>query len=338
MIIYSEKYLEHNQEYHPENNRRLKTAMNFLTREDVFERVPLMEPKAAGMEDVLRAHSRGYYESMEGLSHEGSSMLDADTYVNENSFSVALLAAGGVMTCVDKALEGYEASFAMVRPPGHHATRDKAMGFCIFNNAAIGVRYAMEKHGLERICVLDYDVHHGNGTQEIFYSDPRALYISMHQYPLYPGTGSAEEVGEGNGEGYTINMPLPPMVCDGSYLRVFREIAMPILEQFDPQLVIVSAGYDSHRLDPLGGMNLSTRCYYEISKELKERRYKLVFTLEGGYNLDALAHSIHATLAPLFDIPVELEESTSEDGRVASYVDSKMTASKRELSKYWSFA
>ncbi|MEE8168795.1 MAG: histone deacetylase [Candidatus Hydrothermarchaeales archaeon] len=337
MIVYSEKYLGHNQEYHPENNQRLKAIMNHLTREDVFEKVPLLEPYAAREEDILRVHTRDYYQQMESLSLEGEGMLDADTYLTEDSFSVALLAAGGLMTCVDKAFEGYDFSFALIRPPGHHATQDKAMGFCIFNNVAVGASYAIKKYNLDRVFILDYDVHHGNGTQDIFYSDPKVCYLSLHQHPFYPGTGSAEEVGDGKGEGYTVNIPLPPMICDESYLRAFREIAVPILEQFEPQLIIVSAGYDSHHDDPLGGMKLSTKCYYEISNKLRETNCKVIFALEGGYNLKVLPASVYATIAPLFHLPVGLEETIEEDKRITDYVDSKIAAYKRELSRYWSF-
>ncbi len=337
MIVYSEKYLLHNQDYHPENNRRLKAIMGLLTKRDVFERVPLLEPTKAHREDILRVHSREYYNMIEELSTRGSGMLGPDTYIDRDTFAVALLAAGGVKTCVDKVFEGYGSAFALVRPPGHHATQDSGMGFCIFNNVAVGAAYARSKYRLDRIAVLDYDAHHGNGTQEMFYDDSRVLYISLHQQPLYPGTGSVEEVGAGRGEGYNINIPLPPMVCDQSCLKAYREIAQPILKQYKPQLILVSAGFDSHRDDPMAGMKLSTNCYYEISKDLMALKSKLVFSLEGGYSPNALANSILSAISPLFDVPCEPEEPSAEDERITSYVNSKITAAKNAFSKYWEF-
>ncbi len=337
MIVYSEKFLEHNMEFHPENNQRLKAVMNYLTKKDVFEKVPLIEPSAAGREDILRVHTKDYYSSVKETSLRGGGMLDADTYVNPATFEVALLAAGGVVLCVDKAFGGYDASFALVRPPGHHATSDRAMGFCIFNNAAVGAAYTIKKHGVERVAILDYDVHHGNGTQEIFYRDPKVLYMSLHQTPLYPGTGAVEEVGEGRGAGYTINMPLPPKVGDKSYMKVMSEIAFPILKQFDPDIILVSAGYDSHHSDPLGGMNLTTTCYREISQALASMRKKVVFVLEGGYNVSALAEGVYASISPFFDMLFEAEKSIEEDPRVTSYVSSKIVAAKNVFSNYWSF-
>ncbi|MFQ5815569.1 MAG: histone deacetylase [Candidatus Hydrothermarchaeaceae archaeon] len=337
MIVYSERYLEHNQEFHPENSQRLKVVMNYLTKKDVFERVPLLEPVKAGKDDVLRVHTKDYYLDVEEASLRGNEMLDVDTYVNPATFDVALLAAGGVLTCVDKAFEGYETSFALIRPPGHHATSERAMGFCIFNNVAIGAAYAIKKHGVERVAILDYDVHHGNGTQDIFYQDNRVLYISLHQSHLYPGTGSAEEFGEGRGAGYTINMPLPPMVGDRSYLKVISEIAFPVIKQFDPEMIFVSAGYDSHHSDPLGGMNLTTACYREISGSLWDMRKKVIFALEGGYNTSVLAKAIYASISAFFDLPFEAEETMDENRGIASYVDSKITTAKNMLSNYWSF-
>ncbi|MEE9594364.1 MAG: histone deacetylase [Candidatus Hydrothermarchaeales archaeon] len=337
MIVHSERYAEHNQEFHPENSQRLKVVMNYLTKKDVFERVPLIEPTKASRDDILRVHTRDHYRMVEEASLSGREMLDADTYVNLKTFEVAHLTAGGVLTCVDSVLEDYEASFALIRPPGHHATADKAMGFCIFNNVAIGAAYAIKKHRVGRVAILDYDVHHGNGTQDIFYQDPKVLYVSLHQSPFYPGTGSIEEIGEGKGAGYTINMPLPPTTGDGSYLKVLSEIAFPIIKQFDPQLIFVSSGYDSHHSDPLGGMNLTTMAYQGISQGLKELGKKVVFTLEGGYNTSALSESIYASISPFYDLPFEGEEPLEEDNRVSSYVESKIVAAKNLFSNYWGF-
>lgn len=334
MIVYTEEYLKHNEGYHPENKNRVRSIMNLLTKEDVFEKVPVVLPKRADEEDILKIHTKEHLELIKSTGQTGG-LIDIDTYLSEGSFEIAMLAAGGVMSCVDLYNDGYDCNFAMVRPPGHHADPNRAMGFCLFNNVAVGVRYALDKYKLKRIFVLDYDVHHGNGTQKIFYSRDNVLFFSLHQHPLYPGTGAIEEIGEGRGEGYNINIPLPPGVCDRSYLRAINEIAIPVLQEFDPELIFVSAGYDSHYKDPLGGMALSANCYYEISKALKQSGAGVIFSLEGGYNLEALAESVYATISPFFDLEPDLEESITEDATVTKYVDSKLIAAKRRLSEYW---
>ncbi len=339
MIIYSERYLEHDLEHHPENSNRLKAVMRLLTKKDVFEKVPLVEPAYAKKEDILRVHALEHFEFIKHLSEKGDAMIDADTYVNSKSFDTALLSAGGIMSCVDKYFEGYDYSFALVRPPGHHAESSRSLGFCLFNNVAVGAKYALEKYGIKKIFILDFDVHHGNGTQEIFYSSKNVLYLSLHQHLLYPGTGSIEETGRGEGRGYTINIPLPPKTCDKSYLRVFDEIVMPVMKEFQPEVTFVSAGYDAHYSDPLGGMCLSSKCYYEIAKKLKLcTKAGIIFGLEGGYNVDALANSVFATLAALFELGEESTEAPLEENeRITSYVSSKIEAIKEHLLNYWSF-
>ncbi|MDI6654324.1 MAG: histone deacetylase [Candidatus Hydrothermarchaeota archaeon] len=339
MIIYSERYLEHNLEYYPENSNRLKAVMKLLTKKDVFEKVPLVEPTYAKKEDILRVHTPEHFEFIKHLSEKGEATIGADTYVNSKSFDTAMLSSGGIISCVDKYFEGYKYSFALIRPPGHHAETNRSMGFCLFNNIAVGAKYAMEKYGLKKIFVLDYDVHHGNGTQEIFYSSKNVLYLSLHQYPLYPGTGSTREMGKDEGRGYTINVPLPQKTCDKSYLRVFDEVVIPVMKEFRPELILVSAGYDAHHSDPLGGMRLSSRCYYEIAKKLKlGTKAGIIFGLEGGYNTDALANSVFATLAALFELGEEPAEMPLEENKkITSYVDSRIAAVKKNLSSYWSF-
>lgn len=334
MIIYSEEYQRHDSEYHPENKNRLRSIMNLLTKTDVFEKVPLDKPKMAGEEDILKVHTKRHLELIRGMNQTGG-ITDADTYLSEGSYDTAMLAAGGVMSCVDKFSEGHPCSFAMVRPPGHHAEPDRAMGFCLFNNVAIGIKYAMDRYQIERIFVLDYDVHHGNGTQKIFYSTDSVLFFSLHQHPLYPGTGMAEEVGKGSGEGYTLNMPLPPGINDDSYLRMINEVAIPVLKEFDPELIFISAGYDGHFNDPLGGMVLTANSYYEISRALKKSGAGVIFALEGGYNLSALSNSVYATLSPFFNLEMEPEESRPEDISVTRYAESKLIAAKKGFSKYW---
>jgi acetoin utilization deacetylase AcuC-like enzyme len=335
MIVYSEDYLKHDREYHPENKNRLRSIMNLLTREDVFEKVPLSVPKMASEGDILKAHTQAHLESIKGKSLTGG-LIDADTYLSQGSFDIAMLSAGGVMSCVDLYREGHKFNFALVRPPGHHAEPGRPMGFCLFNNVAVGAKYAIETHGFNRIFILDYDAHHGNGTEKIFYNDDNVLFLSLHQHPFYPGTGAINDTGEGKGEGYNINIPLPPGTSDESYLRAINEIALPVLEEFDPDLIFVSAGYDGHQNDPLGGMILSSKCYYEISKALKKSGAGVIFSLEGGYNLEALAESVHASIAPFYDLEMEFGESTSEDKTVTRYIDSKLNAVKKTVSENWS--
>jgi acetoin utilization deacetylase AcuC-like enzyme len=235
----------------------------------------------------------------------GGGWLDGDTVISSASYDVALHAAGGVIKATDGVMRGeLDSAFALVRPPGHHAIQSRAMGFCLFNNVAIAAKYAENNYNLERILIVDFDVHHGNGTQETFYSDPKVLYFSTHQYPLYPGTGSIWEMGTGDGEGTTINMPLPAWCGDEEYLQLFQEILVPIARRFQPQLILVSAGYDTHWADQIALMQVSITGFARMVMILKELaselcQGRLVFTLEGGYNKQALAYSIKATLEAL---------------------------------------
>jgi acetoin utilization deacetylase AcuC-like enzyme len=290
MIVYSEKYLDHDQEFHPENAKRLRAIKALLDTEGVFETAPLTKPRAAEMEDITRVHTPRHFDHVKRRASKGAGNFDADTYYNAKSFDTAMLAAGGVLTGVDGVYSGDAASaFALIRPPGHHATPTKTMGFCLFNNAAIAARYAQEKHGAKRVFILDFDVHHGNGTQDAFYSDPSVLYMSTHQEYHYPGTGRIGETGDGDGRGFTVNIPLPGGTSDRSYLKVMDEVFLPILSQYDPDLLLVSAGYDGHARDPLAGFNLSTRCYHDIARRIRDGSDRpVVYCLEGGYNLEAL--------------------------------------------------
>jgi acetoin utilization deacetylase AcuC-like enzyme len=244
-------------------------------------------------------HAAAYLERLRELSEAGGGYLNADTGLNEHSWEAALLASGAAVGAVESALDGVPA-FAVARPPGHHAGSGYGMGFCLTNHAAVAAEYA-RSHGLGRVAILDWDVHHGNGTQDIFYGDGEVLYLSTHRSPFYPGTGSAREVGEGEGRGLTINVPLSARSGDEEYAAAFAGVLLPALREFAPELVIVSAGYDSHAADPLGGMALESKSFEDFAAEIMALTQELdiappALVLEGGYNLDALAESVAATI------------------------------------------
>jgi acetoin utilization deacetylase AcuC-like enzyme len=303
--VYDPLYLEHSRAGHVEAPERLETAMQVLRERRLLDRLVEVRPTPVPMEDLLQVHHEHYVKFVREVSERGGGNLDPDTYLNHRSFEVALLAAGGLLNLVQAILDGEVTNgFALVRPPGHHALPGRGMGFCLFNNIAISARYALEHKGLSRILIADFDLHHGNGTQEMFYDTAEVLYFSTHQYPHYPGSGHWSEIGEGEGEGYTVNVPLPAGVGDEGYERVFDEVLYPLAERYAPELILVSAGYDAHWADPLGMMQLSTTGYAYLANTLKEMAEelcggRLAFTLEGGYDLRAVSHSIAATLQAL---------------------------------------
>ena len=296
--VYHPIYLEHNQPSHPENARRLERILNVLEEKGVLERLMLLEPRPATQEELLRAHTAQHIESVRQVAERGGGHMDADTYVSPRSFEAAKMAAGGLIRAVEAVLAGDVANaFALVRPPGHHATPSRAMGFCLFNNIAIAARTALSIDGIKRVFIADFDVHHGNGTQDIFADDPDVFYFSTHQYPYYPGTGATHEIGRGAGEGTVLNVPLPIGVGNRGYARIFRELVWPLTGRFDPDLILVSAGYDGHWDDPLASMNLSVTGYATLERALIEMADQLcdgrvIFTLEGGYHLNALAYGV----------------------------------------------
>ncbi len=261
--------------HHPESPRRLEVLLEALGS--------WQEAGPATLEEVGRCHSRAYVETVRSI--EGWTWLDADTPASETSYEAALLAAGGAIRAVATG------GFALVRPPGHHALRGRAMGFCLFNNAAVAARWAQAELGLERVAILDWDVHHGNGTQSIFWDDPSVLYVSLHQWPYYPGTG-----GPGEGNETTVNVPLASGSGNEDYLRAFEEVIEPAVRGFEPDLLIVSAGFDAHIDDPLAGMEVTGQGFRELARRCRGLAPRLAAVLEGGYNLETLPHLVHATL------------------------------------------
>ncbi len=296
--VYHPIYLEHNLPSHPENARRLKEIIRLLEDEQVLKRLQPVEPRPATKEELERVHTPTYIKRVKQMAEGGGGHLDADTYVSSRSFEAALMAAGGGIRVVEAALDREVTNgFALVRPPGHHATAAQSMGFCLFNNVAIAARAALSRNDVERVLIADFDVHHGNGTQAIFARDPDVFFFSTHQYPYYPGTGAGDETGEGPGAGTVLNVPLPAGVGDAGYLQVYESLAWPLAERFQPDLMLVSAGYDAHWNDPLAQMNLTLAGYGRLQHELVRMAEemcegRIVFMLEGGYHLDVLSYGV----------------------------------------------
>jgi len=303
-FVYDPIYLKHDTGQHVENAKRLEAIISHLERTGLKQQLTLIKPRAASIEELSLVHDEHYISHIRDVAQKGGGWLDADTVMSANSYEVALYAAGGVIRATEAVMNGeVDSVFALVRPPGHHATHMQAMGFCLFNNVAIAAKCALVNHKLERILIVDFDVHHGNGTQAAFYDDSHVLYISTHEYPFYPGTGSIEETGSWAAEGSTINIPLPAGSGDTECLEVFEQIIVPAAIRFKPQLILVSAGYDAHWADELALMQVSVTGFAQMVKIIKGLGDelcdgRLVFSLEGGYNITVLSASIKAT----FDI------------------------------------
>jgi acetoin utilization deacetylase AcuC-like enzyme len=303
--VYDPLYLEHDSSTHPENRRRLEQTLAHLREAGFLSRMQAIVARDATLDELSAVHHRGYIERVQRVAEGGGGWLDPDTYVGTRSYDAAVRAAGGLLAAVQAVLEGeVDNAFALVRPPGHHALANRGMGFCLFNNVAVAARCALQEHSLQRVLIVDYDLHHGNGTQESFYQDAEVLYFSTHQFPYYPGTGHWKETGQGAGEGYTVNVPLPSGVGDDGYQRVFDQVLVPVVARYKPQLILASAGYDAHWRDPLGMMLLSVSGYASLASRLVELAAdvcggRIVLTLEGGYNLEALASCVAATFSML---------------------------------------
>ena len=316
-IISSEIYRDHQTWNHPESPLRAE-VMHALAGKLLAGpgRFVGLNPVKATLGRIEAVHTPRYVADLQRFCQSGGGKIDLNTKVSPASFEVALLAAGGLLRGIDAVMAGEVASaFALVRPPGHHAVPDASMGFCLFNTVAIAARYLLDHYGLERVLIVDWDVHHGNGTQDIFYNDPRVLFFSSHQYPLYPGSGHLHQTGEGRGRGYNLNLPLPAGCGDAVLERAFDVLLEPLVEKFRPQFILVSAGYDGHWRDPLAGLNLSTEGYARMTGRLMQLaathcQGRIALTLEGGYDLTALTGAVEATL---WTLTGETPEAASRD-------------------------
>lgn len=314
---------------HPEMIARLEHIEALLDRAPISN-VETVAPRPATRAELERVHTPALVDQLAALAGR-SARLDPDTVMSPQSYEAAVLAAGSAAQAVDDVLSGVaDNAFALVRPPGHHAEADEAMGFCLFNNAAVAATAALAR-GLDRVAILDWDVHHGNGTQHSFWERRDVLYLSSHQYPFYPGTGGPWQVGGGAGEGFTVNAALPGHQGDGDFGAIFNDLFLPVLEQYQPQLLIVSAGFDAHRSDPIGGLRVTERGFAAMCSALKTQlKGKLVLLLEGGYHLEALAQSVHACVEVLAGVRTE-----TFAGEVRSDTVTALGESTGQLKKFW---
>ena len=339
LLIHTDRFAEHQTPPgHPERPERAE-VMDVVADRCRVRGAEIVSPRAATREQLLRVHDGDYVRRISETTGRAVK-LDPDTYTSPESHEIALLAAGAAVDAVERVMSGsHRAALALARPPGHHAERDRAMGFCLFNNIAVAAAHA-RANGIAKVAIVDYDVHHGNGTQHLFESDPSVLYVSTHQFPYYPGTGAAGEVGLGAGRGFTVNLPLEVGAVDEDYQAVFSAVVLPVLRQFKPDLVLVSAGFDAHERDPLGGMRLSTGAFAAMTAELRivaeeccDGRIALI--TEGGYDLHALAASLEA-VADVLEGPVT-PTNWPVSGIASDRGSAAVDATTRALAPFWRF-
>ncbi len=302
-LIYDDIYLKHDTgANHPENATRIINTIEHLRSTSIWQKLDINKPRTATKEEISTVHTINQIEEVAEIAEAGGGHLDPDTYVSPDSYDAALYASGALLTAIDLVMDKKtDNAFCLVRPPGHHATPTKAMGFCLFNNVAIAAKYIQSRYNLERVVIIDWDVHHGNGTQDAFYDDPSVLYFSMHKYPFYPGTGAEGETGNGSGSGFTINVPLSYNTEPKEYLSIFEDILKRRIKSFNPQFVLISSGFDAYHLDPISGLSLEvsdfntlTKLAQNIANDCCEGR--IVSCLEGGYHLTDLPKCIEAHL------------------------------------------
>lgn len=340
-VVRDERYLGHEPGmWHPECPDRLRAIYSMLNQPDMEGVFLDLPARRATREELLRIHSPQYVDMILATAGKGYRSLDPDTAVSEGSCEAALLAAGGLCDAVSAVISGeIDNAFALVRPPGHHAEYSRGMGFCLFNNLAVGARHALAAHGVNRVLVVDWDLHHGNGTQHTFEEDASVLYFSTHQYPYYPGTGASEQIGRGSGEGFTVNVPLSSGKGDAEYAAVFHRILRPVALGFKPELILVSAGFDTHQNDPLGGMRVTSPGFRRLARTILEIaddccRGRVVMALEGGYDLDGLSRSVRAVIREMAGMDDPFTESVLTE-KEAEGVERTVATAARIHNRFW---
>lgn len=348
-ILYSDEYLKHETGSHVESKDRLIATMKLLNERKVFEKenIILVKPEKAKIEDIKLVHQAIYIERIEDKCKAGGGWLDGDTIASEDTYEVALLASGGVNNTAKMIMEGkINNAICLVRPPGHHSREGNASGFCIFNNVAICARYLIKNYdNIKRVLIFDHDAHAGNGTSYTFYDQSEVLLFNFHQHPrtLYPGTCYLDEIGEGEGKGYNFNMTMAPGSGEVHYLKIMDEILHPVMQQYKPDFVLVSAGFDSHQNDPITNLGFTVQGYGMIIKKLKEFAEevcngRLLITLEGGYNLDAISKGIYNEVMALTGIEDYIKESGSKiSSDVDEFTDKLIEETKELFKDYWKF-
>jgi acetoin utilization deacetylase AcuC-like enzyme len=338
-LIADRRYLNHFAgRRHPERPERVKAMMEMA---ETLDRSSLHfhSPREATSDEIALCHEQAYIATVARTAQFEHYDFDPDTHTCADSFKTAILAAGGVLTAVEAVADGAaDNAFAIVRPPGHHALPARAMGFCFFNNVAIAAAYLIRERGLQRVMIIDWDLHHGNGTQEIFYDSPEVLYTSIHQYPFYPGTGAMHQMGTGRGEGYTVNAPVPAGFGDAEFLDIFDQVILPIGRKFSPEFILVSSGFDGHFRDPLGELRVTEDGFAAMARRTKRLAAeccdgKLVAVLEGGYDLEALAGSGKAVIEELGRNPDEPLVRSPQPSRAMPLIEREL----EELSRFWRF-
>ncbi|UCD96795.1 MAG: histone deacetylase [Candidatus Bathyarchaeota archaeon] len=345
-IVYSEQHRSHKTgRHHPESRRRLRVIMDTLRKQHLFSREEyrFITPKTAQLEDLQLVHSRDHIELVKQVCNSGGGLLDlGDTIASKGTFTAAAYAVGSALSAVDEVVTGrLRNAFALTRPPGHHAGSDYAMGFCIFNNVSIAASYLATK-GFQRILILDIDAHHGNGTQDIFYNSSEVLYVSLHEDPReFPGVGFDDEVGRGEGLGFTVNVPFPLGTGDSAYLKAMREIVAPITREFTPQFILLSAGFDGYFLDPVGRLNLSHQVFSLIFQEMLDLASeicedRLVAVLEGGYYTRRLGQLVLSTILPMAgkSLPASVH-SHPVDSETEKRAEKVVERVKKAQSEFW---
>lgn len=349
-IMFTPKFFAHNTGFgHPEKPNRLKAIIKELGKLDpnlVDGKLKRVEPYPATLEDLELVHTQEHIQLVKQVCEQGGGLLDlGDTVVSTRSFEVARLAAGGAKKSVDLVLSGRVKNvFALIRPPGHHAGSYYAMGFCLFNNAAIAAAHLIKNLGYKRVVIIDVDAHHGNGTQEIFYNSRQVLYVSLHEDPQeFPGTGFIDEIGESDGLGYNVNIPLPFKVSDKEYLQAFDDIVIPIAEQYDPQFVLISVGYDGYFKDPVAKLNLSISCYNSIFKKILNLATthcedRFIALLEGGYNIRKLGKLAVSSISKMANFPYfvkNVSRSNPVNSKAKKHAEEIIKKVKETQSVFW---